>query len=361
MSPVSTQNEHAIPAADASASIFAGASSPVDVPGAPPIPGLRFRLLAGSIDYPAMMEVINAAYGADGVEEVVTLEQLAAEYDHPAGFVPLRDVLVAEADGRMIAFSRTNNVERSGGGRTYGHRGFVHPGFRRRGLGRAMLRRNEAHLRTLAAADPPGAKAFDSWTLEGEAGAGALLRSEGYLPVRHFFDMVRPDLEGIPVTPLPPGLEIRPVRAEDVRRVFEADNEAFRDHWGHREETEEDMAAFMAIPDTDTSLWVVAWDGDEVAGLALSTIYAADNEAFGRQRGWVDSLAVRRPWRRRGLGRALLGESLRSLRGRGMTSAALGVDTENLSGALGLYESVGFVVDKRSMVLRKALEGAGAS
>jgi mycothiol synthase len=357
MTPMSPRDHAPAPLPGGNAS----SRATVRVSGAPPVPGLRFRLCAGSADYPGMVEVINAAYRGDGVDEVVTLDQHAAEYDHPVDCDPLRDVLIAEVNGRMVAYSRTGSVERLAGELTYGHRGHVTPAYRRRGLGRAMLRWNEEHLRALAPGQPADRPLiFDSWAMQEEVGAHALLRSESYKPARYFFDMLRPALDSLPEAPLPDGLEIRTVRHEDVDRILDADNEAFRDHWGHREATEQDRAALMAAPDTDIGLWVVAWDGDDPAGVAINTIYAADNEAFGRQRFWVDSLAVRRPWRRRGLGRALLVESLRLLRGRGMTSAALGVDSENLSGALGIYERVGFVVEKTSTVYRKPLT-AGAT
>jgi len=357
MTPMSTRDHAPAPPSGG----IAANPPAMQVADAPPIPGLRFRLFAGSADYPAMVAVINAAYHEDGVDEVVTIEQHAAEYDHPVDCDPLRDVLIAEVDGRMIAHSRTGSVERSAGERTYGHRGHVTPAYRRRGLGRALLRWNEEHLRALAPGQPADRSLlFDSWAMQEELGAHALLRSEGYTPARYFFDMVRPALDSLPEAPLPDGLEIRPVRAADIERILDADNEAFRDHWGHREATEQDRAALMAAPDTDIGFWVVAWDGDDPAGVAINTIYPADNEAFGRRRFWVDSLAVRRPWRRRGLGRALLVESLRLLREQGMTSAALGVDSENLSRALGIYQRVGFVVEKTSTVYRKPLT-AGAT
>ena len=82
----------------------------------------------------------------------------------------------------------------------------------------------------------------------------------------------------------------------------------------------------------------------------------AANAAHNRLRGLVDNLGVRRPWRKRGLGRALLVASLRGLRERGQTEVALGVDAENLSGALRLYESVGFRPIDHGMVMTKALE-----
>ena len=94
------------------------------------------------------------------------------------------------------------------------------------------------------------------------------------------------------------------------------------------------------------SLWLVAWDGDQVAGAAINVIH-------GGAWGETDDLFVRRPWRRRGLGRALLVGSLRLFRARGLTTAGLGVDTENVTGALRLYESVGYRPYQRWASFRK--------
>jgi ribosomal protein S18 acetylase RimI-like enzyme len=190
-----------------------------------------------------------------------------------------------------------------------------------------------------------------------------MFESAGYRRVRWFFEMERPDLEDVSVPPLPEGLEIRPCGPgrEEVRRVFDAATEAFRDHWGGFSEDEAALDEWMGDPDFDPSLFVVAWDGDEVAGAVTNGIYAADNEAYGRRRGWLDMVFVRRPWRRRGLAAALVARSLVLLRERGMTSAVLGVDSENPSGALGLYEAAGFRVTHRAMAYRKPMEEAHAS
>lgn len=114
-------------------------------------------------------------------------------------------------------------------------------------------------------------------------------------------------------------------------------------HWGYAEPTAanyeewlEDPVAMMA------DLWQIAWDGDEVAGQVRSFINHQENADQGRRRGYTESISVRRPWRRRGLAQALIVNSLRILKERGMTEAALGVDTENTSGALRLYERCGF-------------------
>jgi ribosomal protein S18 acetylase RimI-like enzyme len=159
--------------------------------------------------------------------------------------------------------------------------------------------------------------------------------------------------------PLPAGIEARPVadRAAALP-VMVADDEAFRDHWGYTPTLPGDIEGYLDDPRQDLALWQVAWDGDEVAGSVLPLIDAADNERFGRRRGWIDSVSVRRPWRRRGIARALLVRGLRALRERGMTEAVLGVDAENPQGALGLYESVGFVLHRRSAVYRKPAQPA---
>ncbi len=92
---------------------------------------------------------------------------------------------------------------------------------------------------------------------------------------------------------------------------------------------------------------------DDLAGRYINP---EENERFGRERGWVENISVRRPWRRRGLARALIAASIAALRVRGMTEGALGVDTENPSGALRLYESCGFAAVKREAAYRKPLD-----
>jgi ribosomal protein S18 acetylase RimI-like enzyme len=154
---------------------------------------------------------------------------------------------------------------------------------------------------------------------------------------------------------MPDGLEVRPVPEAQLRQLWDADVEAFRDHWGGFDDSPERYASWRGDPKFDPSLWVIAWDGDEIAGGVINEISATENAAFNRQRGWLASVFVRRPWRRRGLARALVGRSLTVLRDRGMTSAGLGVDAENPTGALGLYESAGFEVEYRSNAYRKPM------
>ena len=221
-----------------------------------------------------------------------------------------------------------------------------------------MLARNEGHARRTAAGqvtDRP--RSFGAWSDERRVGATALLERAGYQPVRHFFDMVRSDLEEINVPPMPEGIEVRPVEGRArMRQLFDADVEAFADHWGGFSSSDATFEQWLAEPDLDPSLFVVGWDGHEIAGAVVNVINVKENEALKRSRGLLDSVFVRRPWRRRGLAAALVARSLVLLRDRGMTSAWLGVDATNPNGAVGVYERAGFAVNLRSTGYRKPME-----
>ncbi len=330
----------------------------VVVPEAPAIAGLTFRHFRGEIDFPQMLATINAAKLADGVERSDTLEDIRKNYDHLTNCDPYRDVLIGEVDGGMVAYSRLFwYIDETSKLRIYTSFGFVRPEWRCKGLGRAMMRYNQAALRALAASHPQDMERFyESFGDDAEKANEALLLSDGYQAVRHGFRMVRPDLEDIPDLPLPEGLEVRPVLQEHIRTIWAADQEAFRDHWGFVEGTEEDYQGWIAHRNFQPDLWMIAWDGDEVAGQVKSYIDSQENAEYHRLRGYTEAISTRRPWRKRGLAHALIARSLKLLKEKGMKEAALGVDTQNLSGALRVYEDMGFRVVRRSSVYRKKME-----
>jgi mycothiol synthase len=330
----------------------------ITLPGAPAIPGLAFRHFRGAADFPGMLAVSSASAAADKLERVHTLEQLKRNYSHLVNCDPATDLLMAEVNGELVAFGRVEWAKRDSGERLYLHSGNVHPHWRRRGLGRAVLRHNQQRLREIAAAHPAdGPRFFEAQAHDSERAAEALLLSEGYTAIRHFFTMVRPTLDDIPDLPLPPGLEIRPALPEHYPLVFAALDEAFRDHWGYTPIAPEQIANIMESPFFQPDKWQAAWDPatNEIAGLVLGAINNDENEKFNRRRGYTDPIGVRRPWRKQGLARALIVRSLRQLRDLGMTEAALTVDTENLSGALHLYEGLGYRPVKRGSAYRKPL------
>lgn len=324
---------------------------------APALAGLTFRPFRSEADYQYLVELGNASNAADGEEDLYTVEWARNYFAHLTGFDLDRDMLFAEIDGQPVATARVWTRLLDGGARLYMMAGSVLPPWRRCGLGRALLRWSERRLREIAAAQPASsARAFRAFASDRQAGRRILLEGEGYAAIRYGFEMARPLAESIPDLPLPGGVEVRPVAPAQYRQVFAAIDEAFRDHWGHGEVTEEDYQRWINSPSFQPHVWQVAWAGDEVAGTVLNFIDREYNTEFKRLRGWTEDICVRRPWRQQGLAKALIVRSMRVLREQGMTEVGLGVDADNPNGALRLYESLGYRVTKKFMTYEKPLD-----
>jgi mycothiol synthase len=328
---------------------------------APAVPGLRLRRYRGPEDIPTMAAVGRAAAAADGDQNPFSVERMTVDYANLTNSDPHEDIVLAEVGDRVVAYGRVQWLDNTDGSRGYLSVGWVHPDWRRRGIGRAMLRHNQRRLATIAANQPfDGRRWYVTWAREGEAEAQRLYAAEGYRVVRLYRLMVRPHLEDIGVPPMPEGLEVRPVAADGVRPVFDAAAEAFRDHFGEMDGSDAEFRRWTGDPAFDREMLVVAYDGDEVAGAVQASIDPEENAVNGYLRGWTDPVFVRRPWRRRGVASALLGRALVVLRERGMTSAQLEVDTANPHEALSLYERHGFRPHGTTTEWRKPLELAAA-
>ncbi len=185
----------------------------------------------------------------------------------------------------------------------------------------------------------PGTEIHAGCAEPDERVAGIYTRN-GYHLVRHFFRMIAPLDEPPAASVWPEGIELRPLDPDrDLERVHQVDEEAFEDHWGSARTSFATWRGLLIPADWDPSLWFIAWDGDQIAGISLCRPSAEGDPDLG----WVEVLAVRRPWRRRGLALALLLHSFAELRDRGRPKVGLGVDAENLTGAVRLYERAGMV------------------
>jgi mycothiol synthase len=333
----------------------AGAGA-VDLEGAPPIAGLVARRPEQAGDFPAIAELITIANVHDRYDYIPTAEQLEHMWRLTPGFEPSRDVLLVEVDGRLAALARVTWRERSD--KIVHHlEVVVRPADRRRRIGTALLgwaeRRARASVTEGAGGRTDLPHFLGGWADPEVAGVREFVARHGYEPTRYFHLMLR-DL-GAPIADvsLPAGLEVRPVREADHRTIWDADVEAFEDHFEAGVRTEEDFVSFFTDADTDTALWQVAWDGEEVAGSVMNAIHPHENAVLGQRRGWLEHVSVRRAWRNRGLASALIGRSLELLRDHGLAEAALGVDGENPTGALHVYERMGFVVHQTAATYRK--------
>ena len=221
--------------------------------------------------------------------------------------------------------------------------------------GVAALGRRACPARDPAA--PEGARvAMTNWINNLDtAGNDVMLRS-GFNLMRHSYRM-RINLTEAPPAPVwPEGITLRPFDPDrDLEAVAWADREAFRDHWGWTERPfEQDLQMFrhwLTEPRFDPSLWFMAMQGDNVAGVCLCDSSVEDDAEMG----WVGSLGVLRPYRKHGLGLALLRHSFGELYQRGRRKVGLGVDASNLTGALRLYEKVGMRVYRQNNTYEKEL------
>lgn len=324
-------------------------------------PEVTLRPWRDPSDFARMADVFHAARVLDRTGWEITADTLEADI-RAVGLRPEETVLLVEAAGDLVGWGRVTDFGTApGDGRILIHSGHVLPAWRGRGIGRALLVGLQVELVRMREAkpDPPGTPAgLHSWVFAGNADSIEMLEADGYRPFRFMIEMTRP-LDDVPEVPLPAGLVTRPVRAEDRLAVCRAMDAAMRDTPGWPGMGDEQLLEMIDHPTRgQIDAWQVAWAGDRVVGGVLGFIDRAENEALGRQRGYTEGIFTVREWRGRGVASAMIARSLRFLRDRGMTEAALSVDTENPSSALTLYERHGFREDDRVVIYRKELPPA---
>ena len=288
-------------------------------------------------DVNAVAQLIYDVCEADGdVTVAVTPEELKNQW-HSEGFNPETDTFVVETeDGHVVGYGEMYNEK------DHAHLGAdisVHPHFNGLGLVDVLLKSIEERSREEVKLAAPDLRVFIRSIMSGkDTEARKAHEAAGYLPVRFHWRMEIKLSEVPPAQVWPSGIELRPfVREEHSRLVLDAVNEAFRDHWGSHDSTFEEWEHHrFASPDFDPSLWVIAWDGAQIAGFSLNR--------FRMGIGWVGTLGVRRPWRKKGLGLALLKHSFGEFYRRGMNTIGLGVDASNPTGATRLYQGAGVYV-----------------
>ncbi len=326
----------------------------------PAVNDLNFRHYSGPGDLNAMLAVVIASDAFDGEDNGATLESMTRSYTPSQSFDPFGDTIIAEVAGTMIGYARVRWwSEIDDGPLNFESWGCLMPDWRRCGIGRAMQRWLERRVGEMAAGHAgTRVKQMRGFAGPAQIGRMRLLDQHGYQPIRYSHIMVRPTLKGIPDFPLPDGLELRPAEPEQYRVIWDAANEAFLDHWGADEQTEDDYREWLADPILmQSALWQIAWDQatNQVAGQVRTYINPEENLRYQRQRGFTEFISVARPWRQRGLARALIALSLKAQKAQGMMESELGVDCANISGANRVYEDCGFQVVKTHTIYQKVM------
>lgn len=308
-----------------------------------PHPVLTWRPLRET-DLELLHELIRASEVADAVPFVSRIEDTERELADPESNLATDSIAAVLPDGRLAAFGASRVRVEARRRRALGQDGTVHPDFRRRGLGSRVLDFTEARgvERNVAIGDdvPAFLEAFSN---EHWADRRVLFESRGYTPIRYYDDMRRPLSDPIPAAPLPPQLEFRqwsPV----LDAVFrDAHNEAFRDHWGSEPLTPSGWQHYVSgSPAFRGDLSYGVFDTDRIVGYCTAYHVAEDAQVTGRLEGWLGQIGVLREWRGRGVATAVMCQVMRVMADAGFEDACLDVDSENPSGAVGLYERLGF-------------------
>ena len=228
-----------------------------------------------------------------------------------------------------------------------------------RGVGSAVLEEAERRAQRLVALAPAGDRVvMHAGALADEPRVSKLLSTHGYLEVRRFARMAV-EFGDPPEPPATlPGIEIRPLVRGEERRVYDCISEAFADHWGPTWPTEETWLHEQVEASTNfhPDLWQLAWHGTELAGALVAGPDAEEDPALGH----VELVGVRRSYRRRGVGEALLRTSFARFHSRGYRGVALEVDTEPITGATRLYERLGMTAEPRFATWEKELRSGDA-
>lgn len=323
---------------------------------------LTIRTYRGEEDIARITALYEACSQVDGPEYSSTENDTRRLMTAPKT-LPNENVFLCEDEGNVVAYGRVQ-LDEGPEESIFNVRGIVHPDHRRQGIGSRLIDTLEEQVRQRLDEAANDMVYADTWTFLVHEDRVALFTLKGYEPVRYFFEMERPLREDcqpveLPQAAYPPGIVVQTfTERPDLEAAHRATDEAFRDHWGHTENTLEEWQHWLDNdPNHRPDLWLLAWDAetDEIAGFCLNAVNPDLNARKGREDGWVEVLAVRRPYRGQGLGRALLVAGMALLQEAGQDWAMLGVDTENLTGVLRLYESVGFKAVKESAAYRKVI------
>lgn len=335
------------------------AQAPAQLPPLPSDVGLTWRPLTPA-DVPEWLALMTTVEEHDDAIERTSENELADSFkgnwrnaatDTVGGFDP---------DGRLRAFARTEFRPATEGTLAPVLLGAVHPEYRRRGVGRALLAWAESRARQqLADTDsrlPARLRLFiddilnDIKSMAGQA---------GFAPIRWYRDMLRDLSEPLPEPRSVDGVTIQRYTPDMSEQVRITHNEAFvPDHWGSNPMDREPWDIDFVGSDHFRPGWsFVAVDDStgQIAGYAMSAAYEEEWAAHGFSQGWTETIAVRREYRGRGVAQGLLAASMSTFKEAGMQYAALGVDSDNPTGAVGLYTKLGYRPGRTFVLYTKEL------
>lgn len=306
-------------------------------------------------DLEQAIPMFNACARAMTGHDEFSVEQYRTEWMDPGITLEEDTRIVLTPEGQVVGCIEVWNSAPHVSNWVWGR---VHPDYCGQGIGSALLEWAEERMRRALDKAPEGDRVTAQVaTPTVNDDAKALFLDQGYLPIRHSYTM-EIELAAPPPAPIwAEGITVRSVGSEaELAAVYRAEQEAFKDHWGFvatpfEEGFERWRFRALSNPDYDPSLWFLAMAGEEIAAISLCQRVTVEDPTMA----WVNTLGVRRPWRRLGVGLALLHHGFGKMYRRGQRRMGLSVDASSLTGATRLYERAGMHIARQHDSYEKEL------
>lgn len=304
-------------------------------------------------DAPGMLEILVASEAAEPADDHWDLVEVKETLALPA--LDVEGGTVAALDGRQLIGFGYLYVRAPGEKWTANLSGAVLPKYRRRGVGRVIIRTLIGQAQALRGQNQPSlAGELKIELRQGRHGAAAMAASQGFTVRRYFLDMSA-ELDASPhcqTSATVDGAHCRVWSPTDDESTRLAYNSAFADHWGSSPEDPQSWRKLYAqSPAFRPALSRVAVRGHDVVSFVLVMEFDSETAARGYRSGYLDRIGTVPAARGRGIATALLDQTLTALKESGFRSAELGVDADSPTGAGRLYQRAGFTVQHRNEVV----------
>lgn len=317
------------------------------------IKNIVFRTYKSQADLQSMINVLELCSSKDKVDLSSTLESIPSTSKLKESFVddhcnPTQDILIVEYEDRVIGYSKVSWWFENDGTALFLHVEYLIPEFRTTELWQMIIDWVENRIKLISSDVKSNNKFFGANASSTEKEKTEILLKNNYKKVFSLVEMIFDDFDNIqePLK-IPDGFSLKDVKDNDLRLIWETNNEVYKNRDYILKPTEEDFRSFANNKNNDFSLWKVAYFGDKIAGFVIG--------AIKNNRGEIEEVSILPEYRRKGLSYFLLVSVLQEFKNKNINIVYIHTNGENVSGARSLYNKVGFKYNKDFVKYRKSL------